>query len=89
MIERFVFLCCHTISLTLEQMYNNQQTFNIEIVYYHFFQQKAASDKIYHLPAHGQWFSPRILASSTIKTGRHNIPELLLKVALNTINQFN
>jgi hypothetical protein len=29
----------------------------------------------------GQWFSP---ASSTTKTGRHDIAEILLKVALNT-----
>jgi len=28
-----------------------------------------------------------ILASSTTKTGRHDIAEILLKVALNTINQ--
>jgi hypothetical protein len=35
------------------------------------------------LPAHGRWFS---LASSTTKTGRHDIAEILLKVALNTIN---
>jgi hypothetical protein len=34
--------------------------------------------------AHGRWFSP---ASSTTKTGRHDIAEILLKVALNTINQ--
>jgi hypothetical protein len=38
------------------------------------------------LLAHGRWFSP---ASSTSKTGRHDIAEILLKVALNTkkINQ--
>jgi hypothetical protein len=43
----------------------------------------AASDKVYQLLAHGRWFSP---ASSTTKTGRHDIAEILLKVALNTIN---
>ena len=37
-----------------------------------------------HLLAHGRWFSPAILASSTITTGRHNITEILLKVALST-----
>jgi hypothetical protein len=42
----------------------------------------AASDKIYQLLAHGRWFSPGTPASSTIKTGRHDIAELLLKVAL-------
>ena len=34
--------------------------------------------------ANGRWFSP---ASSTTKTGRHDIAEILLKVALNTKNQ--
>ena len=42
----------------------------------------AASDKVYQLLAHGQWFSPSIPASSTTKTGRHDIAETLLKVAL-------
>jgi hypothetical protein len=36
------------------------------------------------LLAHGRWFSP---ASSTTKTGRHDIAEILLKVVLNTKNQ--
>ena len=39
----------------------------------------AASDKVYQLLAHGRWFSP---ASSTTKTGRHNIAEVLLKMVL-------
>jgi hypothetical protein len=47
----------------------------------------AASDKVYQLLAHGRWFSPRTPASSTTKTGRHEIAEILLKVALNTKNQ--
>ena len=47
----------------------------------------AASDKVYQLVAHGQWFSPGTPASSTTKTGRHDIAEILLKVALSTINQ--
>jgi hypothetical protein len=42
----------------------------------------AASDKIYQLLTHGQWFSPDTPASSTTKTGRHDIAEILLKVAL-------
>ena len=37
--------------------------------------------------AHGRWFSPGTSASSTTKNGRHDIAEILLKVALNTINQ--
>ena len=39
----------------------------------------AVIDKVYQLLAHGLWFSP---ASSTTKTGRHDIAEILLKVAL-------
>ena len=44
----------------------------------------AASDKVYQLLAHGRWFSPGTPASSTTKTDRHGIAEILLKVALNT-----
>jgi len=53
----------------------------------------AASDKVYQLVAHGRWFSPGTSASSTTKTGRHDIAKILLKVALkhqkskNQINQ--
>jgi hypothetical protein len=39
------------------------------------------------LLAHGRWFSPGTPASSSTKTGRHDIAEKLLKVALNTKNQ--
>jgi hypothetical protein len=41
-----------------------------------------ASDKVYQLLAHGRWFSPGTPASSTTKTGRHDIAEILLEVAL-------
>jgi hypothetical protein len=34
------------------------------------------------LLAHDRWFSPGTPASSTTKTGRHDIAEILLKVAL-------
>jgi hypothetical protein len=34
--------------------------------------------------AAGQWFSPGTPVSSTNKTDRHDITEILLKVALNT-----
>jgi hypothetical protein len=47
----------------------------------------ATGDEVYQLLAHGQWFSPGTPASSTTKTGLHDIGEILLKVALNTINQ--
>jgi hypothetical protein len=39
------------------------------------------------LLAHGRLFSLGTPASSTTKTGRHDIAEILLKVVLNTINQ--
>jgi hypothetical protein len=39
------------------------------------------------LLAHGRWFSPGTPASSTTKTGHHEIAEILLKVALNTKNK--
>jgi len=48
-----------------------------------------ASDKVYQLLAQGRWFSPGTLASSTTKTGRHDIAEILLKVALNTKKSIN
>jgi hypothetical protein len=35
----------------------------------------------------GRWFSPGTPASSTTKIGRHDIAEILLKVALSTKNQ--
>jgi hypothetical protein len=41
-----------------------------------------ASDKVYQLLAHGWWFSLGIPASSTTKSGRHDIAKILLKVAL-------
>ena len=42
----------------------------------------AASDKVYQLLVHGRWSSPGTPASSTTKSGRHDIAEILLKVAL-------
>jgi hypothetical protein len=42
--------------------------------------------KVYQWLAIGQWFSPCSPVSSTNKTNRHDISEILLKVALNTIN---
>jgi hypothetical protein len=43
---------------------------------------RSAGDKVYQLLAHGRWFSPGTPASPTTKTGRHDIAEILLKVAL-------
>ena len=41
-----------------------------------------ASDEVYQLLAHGRLFSPGTPVSSTTKIGRHDIAEILLKVAL-------
>jgi hypothetical protein len=42
----------------------------------------AANDKVYPWLTHGRWFSVGTPATSTTKTGRHDIAEILLKVAL-------
>jgi hypothetical protein len=42
-------------------------------------------DKVCQWLATGRWFSPDTLISSTNKTDHHDIAEILLKVALNTI----
>ena len=47
----------------------------------------AANDKVCHLLAYGRLFSPGIPVSSTTKADRHDIAEILLKVALSTRNQ--
>jgi len=44
-------------------------------------------DKVCQWLATGRWFSPGTPVSSINKTDRHDINEILLKVALNTINQ--
>jgi hypothetical protein len=44
-------------------------------------------DKVYKWLAKGRWFSLSTPFSSTIKTHRHGITEIFLKVASNTINQ--
>jgi hypothetical protein len=46
-------------------------------------------DKVCQWLATGQWFSPGPSISSTNKTDCHEITEILLKVALNTIKQIN
>jgi hypothetical protein len=44
-------------------------------------------DKVCQWLAAGRWFSPGIPVSSTNKTDRHDITVIVLKVALNTMNQ--
>ena len=46
-------------------------------------------DNVCQWLATGRWFSPGPVVSSTNKTDRHDITEILLKVALNTIKQTN
>ena len=46
-------------------------------------------DKVWQWRAAGPWFSPCTLVSSTYKTDHHDIAEILLKVALNTIKQLS
>jgi hypothetical protein len=45
----------------------------------------ALCDKVCQLLVARRWFSPGPPGSSTNKTDRHDITEILLKVALNTI----
>jgi hypothetical protein len=47
----------------------------------------ASSDQVYQLLAHGRWFSPGTPASSTNKTGRHDMAESGVKH--NKSNQIN
>jgi hypothetical protein len=47
----------------------------------------AASDKVYQLLADGRWVSLGSPASSTTKTGRHDIAEILLKHQKSKSNQ--
>ena len=42
-------------------------------------------DNVSQWLAKGRWFSPGIPVSSTNKTDHHDITDILLKVALNTI----
>jgi hypothetical protein len=44
----------------------------------------AASDEVYQLLAHGRWFSLGTPASSTTKTGRHDIAENIVESGVKT-----
>jgi hypothetical protein len=46
-------------------------------------------DSCHYVLVTSRWFSPGSPVSSTYKTDRHDITEILLKVALNTIDQTN
>jgi hypothetical protein len=45
-------------------------------------------DKVCHRLAAGMWFSPSTPVSSTNKAYYHGIPEILMKMALNTIGLY-
>jgi hypothetical protein len=47
----------------------------------------AASDKAYQLLAHGRWFSPGTLASSTTKTGHHFLLFVIMKDQIKTTSE--
>jgi hypothetical protein len=49
---------------------------------------RSTSDKVYQLLAHGRWFSPGTPASSTTKTGCHDIAESGVKHQ-KSINHFS
>ena len=63
----------------------------VDLKYLLLFLNLKKGDKVYQLLAHGRWFSPGSPASSTTKTGRHDLAEILLKVALSKAkwNQIN
>jgi hypothetical protein len=50
---------------------------------------RSARDEAYQLLAYGRWFSPGTPASSTTKTGRHDIAEILVKVVLKKMIYLN
>jgi hypothetical protein len=52
---------------------------------YHFFFWFMVFSRVCQWLAKGQWFSPCTEVSSTNKTDHHDITEMLLSVALNTI----
>jgi hypothetical protein len=72
-------LCLMPLSAIFQLYHGDQFTKRVHLT-------RSRSDKVYQLLAHGWWFYLGTPASSTLKTGHHDIAEILLKVALNTIN---
>ena len=72
-------------------------TYAISVYHYHSCESESRSwqgvldialcDKVSQLLAPGRWFSPITSVSSTNKTQRHDIAEILLNVALNFKSQ--
>jgi hypothetical protein len=79
------YICCRSLDLTTHTSLSPMQRgFAPSFVNYKkgCTRLAATNDKVYQLLAHGRWFSPGTPASSTTKTGRHDIAKILLKVAL-------
>jgi hypothetical protein len=76
----------HNTTQKTKKMTNNQMSRTVSSSYI-LGDTRHIADNVYQLLAHGRWFSPGTSASSTTKTGRYGIAEILLKVALGTINQ--
>jgi hypothetical protein len=73
----------HTKSFVMDHPIIIYRAFNIIQVYQHF----TIYTQYFLLKFEQFWFSPGTLVSSTNKTDRHDITEILLIVVLNTINQ--
>ena len=73
-----------SLDLTGHKAYHQFGVFAPGFVYYKkwYTRLATASIKVYQLLTHDRWFSPGTQASSATKTGRHDIAEILLKVAL-------
>jgi hypothetical protein len=61
------------------------RSFNFRFLYIDDVLDTTLSDKVCQWLAAGRWFPPGTPVSSTNKTDRYDITEILLKVALNTI----
>jgi hypothetical protein len=82
---------CWISSVYLSKLLILNKGSRIYITYYiykknqHFFTYTALCDKVCQWLATDEWLSPGTQVSSTYKTDRHDITEILLKVALNTL----
>ena len=75
----------HTLNDVFYNLANTFSCYKTNIVQWLFL--TAGYNKICQWLVAGQWFSPVTLVSSTNKANRYDIAEILLKVALSTVNQ--
>ena len=73
---------CYLLPLIHKLVYNFSRRFTTPFIYVLF---SWLCDEVCQWFATGRWFSSGTLISSTNKTDCHNITEIMLKVALNTI----